>query len=381
MFPRQLSLQRDEIGGYYVGVKRAGKALIKRILLAGFSSAAKWKKILGKTLGVIMVDEVDTANKQFIDECFARQASAKRPLQLWTLNGNVPQHWVYTDYINRCNIVGKYRHEVPASILADMDKVLKEKNWLYLHFNFRNNPIMGEEEIARTYRIYPVGSYYHTIKIMGERGSPGKMIYVDYMDPQKLIKKIDYRRFPRYGIGADIGASRAMNSYNLSGFDLNFTRGASMDKWTFKQLGYEAKKEKLIAAIKHWQELGCNIEYVSVDSAEANFIKDLQSVFKVVFPNIDVIPSYKATIKERIDMGIILFASGRWEFNDTPEGRDTYDAFRMAKWADGKEGIEREDLNLPHNDKMDSTEYSWTRHMNALMRASKALPEAANEHF
>jgi hypothetical protein len=356
-----------------------GRPRIKKILLCGFGNASQWKKINGKTLGCILVDEVNNADELFIKECFLRQVSAKHPKTFWTLNGDVPSHYIYAEFINRCKVL--YRKTTPASILADMDKVPKESGWFYIHWNMDDNPILTDEQKDQAKRLFPPGSYYHTIKIMGERGSPGKMIYVDYMDPQKLIKKIDYRRYPRYGIGADIGASRAMNSYNLSGFDLNFTRGASMDKWTFKQLGYEAKKEKLIAAIKHWQELGCNIEYVSVDSAEANFIKDLQSVFKVVFPNIDVIPSYKATIKERIDMGIILFASGRWEFNDTPEGRDTYDAFRMAKWLDGKEGIEREDLNLPHNDKMDSTEYSWTRHMNALMRASKALPEAANEHF
>ena len=31
----------------------------------------------------------------------------------------------------------------------------------------------------------------------------------------------------------------------------------------------------------------------------------------------------------------------------------------------------REDLNERHNDIIDSSEYAWTRHMNAILRAAK----------
>lgn len=372
MFPKHLSIQRDEIGGYYVAVKGhapMNKPINKKILLVGFSSASKWKKILGKTLGVILIDEVNTANKQFVDECFARQASVKKPLQLWTLNGDVPQHWIYTDYINRCKIVSKYRHEVPASIIADMDMVPKEKGWYYIHWNFRNNPVMGEDEIRRTMSIYPVGSYYHTIKIKGERGAPGRLIYIDYMD-SKLITKTELRDYHYFGVGVDIGATRAKNSFTLTGFKRDFSKGKFIAKDTFDQVGYEAKTQRLIAFVKLWLSRGANIQYIAVDSAESNYIRDLKAKFASLgLP--EVIPSYKATIKERIDMNIILFSTGRMEFDDSPEGRDLYDAFRMAKWVDGKEGIEREDLNEPHIDKIDSAEYSQTPYMKKLLLAAK----------
>ena len=70
-------------------------------------------------------------------------------------------------------------------------------------------------------------------------------------------------------------------------------------------------------------------------------------------------------------MGIVLLASGRLEFNDNKGGIEVYDSFAVCKWVEGKEGQEREDLNLPHNDDIDSVEYALTRHMNALMRAPK----------
>ena len=371
MFPKHLTIQRDEIGSYYVHVKGyipMNKPKDKKILLAGFSSANKWKKILGKTIGIIFIDEVNTANKQFVDECFARQASVKRPLQLWTLNGDVPTHWIYTDYINRCHIFDKYRWEVPASIIADMDKVEKQKGWYYLHFNFRNNPTMGEAEIERTLSIYPKGSYYYTIKILGERGAPGLLLFNDYMDPAKHIKPIDTRKFGEYGIGADIGGNKAHNSFSLVGFNRDYTKCGVVDKTTFQQCGWNQKTELLIAFIKSHNDKP--IKYVAIDSAESNFIKDIKTLFARIFPHIAVIESYKATIKQRCDLMVILLSHMQVEFNDTKEGKDTYDAYRIAKKSE-KPNEYREDKNERHNDIMDSTEYALTRHMNALLKAAK----------
>jgi PBSX family phage terminase large subunit len=371
MFPNHTSIRRDEIGGYYLHVKGCvpmNNPKDKKVLLAGFSSANKWKKILGKTLGVIFIDEVNTANKQFVDECFARQASVKNPLQLWTLNGDVPTHWIYTDYINRCHIFKKYRWEVPASIVADMDKIEKQKGWYYIHFNFNNNPAMGEAEIERTKSIYPVGSYYHTIKILGERGAPGLLLFNDYMSPDKHIKPIDTRKYVEYGIGADIGGNKAFNSFSLVGFNHDYSKCGVVDKKTFQQCGYNQKTEELITFIKsHYDK---PIRYVAIDSAESNFIKDIRTLFKSIFPHIAVIESYKSTIKQRCDLMIILLSHEQIEFNNTKEGIDTYDAYRIAKKSE-KPNEYREDKNERHNDIMDSTEYALTRHMNALLKASK----------
>ncbi len=373
MFPNLLELRKDKIGGYYVHVK--GQVPMKypkekKILLAGYAKANHWKKILGKTIGVILVDEANTANKQFIDEAFARQVSCDRPLQIWTLNGDVPQHWIYQEYINRANIFSKYKHQVPASIRADMDKAEKQKGWFYIHWNMNDNPTMSTEKIKAAKSIYPVGSYYYVIKILGERGAPGRLIYIDYMS-KKLIKKIDLRDYPRFGIGVDIGANRAKNAFTLTGFSHGFEKVGFVDHVAFDNVGYREKTEKLKAFVKLWLQRGLNIEYIAVDSAETNYIRDLKAEFKAEgLP--EVIASYKATIKERIDLNIILFSALRVEFNDTPECRALYDAFSIAKWTESKEGIEREDLNEEHIDRIDSAEYSQTRHMKKLLFAAKS---------
>lgn len=365
-YSKYIRRRREEIGGYYLEVQCyiAGKPRIKKVLLCGYSRANDWKKILGKTLGVILVDEVNNANEQFIDECFARQGSADHPLTIWTLNGDVPSHFIYQRYINRCRIIG----DCPASIRADMNKLNKEKGWYYMHFNMHDNPIMTSEKIERTASVYPVGSYYHTIKILGERGSPGQLLYIDYMSPERHIKKLDVRNYHHFGIGFDIGATRAFNSVSLWGYKHDYTKVGGIDKHTFKQCGYKQKTDYLIAFLKRYQHL--NISFVAIDSAELNYIADLKTMFRALFPRIDVIPSYKATIKARVDLGIIMFSHDILEFNDTPEGRDMYDAFMVAKRSEKPNEV-REDLNERHNDIIDCSEYAWTRHMNAILQAVK----------
>jgi hypothetical protein len=124
--------------------------------------------------------------------------------------------------------------------------------------------------------------------------------------------------------------------------------------------------------VRKWQGLGARvIENVIIDSAEQNYIRDLQAKFaKERLPA--VIGSYKATIKERIDMNVILLSSGKLLFNDTQGGRAALDAFKQATWKEDAVGKERKDENEPWNDKLDSIEYGQTRHMKALRRSAEA---------
>lgn len=360
-FQGYCKIRKDEIGGHYLRVRTPNGD--KKVLLAGYADAGKWAKILGKSIDTILVDEVNTANKKFIDECFSRQSGFDYPFTIWTLNGDEPTKWVYGDYINKSRILG----DCPVSIRADMDKVPKTKEWYYTHWSFRDNPIMTKQKIEAAERLYPVGSFYYTTKILGERGSHGVHIYTDYLDFDKHIKPLDFMRYSKYTVGVDVGATRAKNSITLTGFKSDFSEMGVVDKKTVKQCGYKEKTSILIDMVKRWLSAGCNIEGIYVDSAEQNYIADLKAEFeKQGLP--PVTGSYKATIKERIDLIIILLSRGRLFFNDTPEGRNAYAAFQACKWEEGKAGEVREDLNEWFNDVVDSVEYGATRHMKKLLK-------------
>lgn len=345
----------EQIGGWFVAIGT------KKVLLCGYRDARKWQKILGKTLGVIYVDEANTANKQFIDECFARQTSCDKPKMIWTLNGDIPTHWIYQDYINRCNIVGT----APASIMADMGKAVKHANWYYIHWNMADNPIMTPEKIERAKAIYPVGSYYYTIKILGERGAPGRLIYNDYMHEDIYDENLSVLDYKYFMLGCDIGATQASNVIVLFGVKADYSGVGIFDPDIFQQAGYEYKTQRLEAYTRLWCKRA-PIECIAIDSAEQNFIRDIAFDFKSKgLP--PVINSYKATIKERVDMYIILLSQGRVKTNS----KDVVNAFRIAKWVNGKEGEEREDLNEVHNDILDAVEYASTRYMKKLMAVRK----------
>lgn len=117
MFP-DIQMEKEPIGGYYITIP-GFDGRVKKVLLVGYSKKDQWKKILGKTIGVELIDEVNLASEQFLDEAFARQASSDNPLTIYTLNGDDPKHYCYTKYINYCKPLGK----VPSSILSDMNKV------------------------------------------------------------------------------------------------------------------------------------------------------------------------------------------------------------------------------------------------------------------
>lgn len=365
-FEKYCTLTKDRIGSSYLDVN-CGKYGKKKISLCGYSNRKMWKNVLGGSIENILIDEANIAELQFLLECYARQTSFPNPLTIYTLNGDIPTAPIY-DFVNPSKIIG----QCPASIRAEMDKVDKKAGYYYMHWTMKDNPIMTPQKIADASSLYPAGSFYHTIKILGERGTPGVAIYVDYIDEGKVIQKLDIAKYHSFIVSMDIGATRAQNSITLIGFLPQYRGCAVFDQESFTQCGYEAKTERLIRFVRKWQGLGARvIENVIIDSAEQNYIQDLRAKFSAArLP--DIMASYKATIKERIDMNVILLSAGKLLFNDTPSGRTALDAFKQATWKEGLIGKERKDENEPWNDKLDSIEYGQTRHMKALIRSAEA---------
>ena len=357
-------LKKDKVGGYYLEVD-CGKRGKKQISLCTYANKSKWKKVLGGTIEVFFIDEANTADPQFILECYARQTSCEHPFTIYTLNGDSPTAFIY-EHINPSRIIGR----CPASIRAEMMKCNPKEGYYYLHFTMQDNPIMTPEKIAAAASLYAPGSYYHITKILGERGTQGKLIYVDYIDEKTLLQKLEIAKYHSFVVSMDVGATRAKNSIALIGFLKDYRGAAVIDIIPFAQCGYEKKTERLIREIERWKSLGArNMENVIIDSAEQNYIIDLKAKFeRLNLP--PVIGSFKATIKERIDLVCILMSQGKLLFNDTTDGREALDAFKQATWEDGKIGEVRKDENEPWNDILDSIEYGLTRHMKALLRSA-----------
>ena len=193
------------------------------------------------------------------------------------------------------------------------------------------------------------------------------------MDEARILKKLRLEDFHSFVVSMDVGATRAKNSITLSGFDNTYSVVGMIEQEAFLQCGYAEKTQSLIKFIEKWKRLGAtNIECIVIDSAEQNYIKDLRAEFRRRgFP--EVIGSYKATIKDRIDLNIVLLSRGKLLINDTENGRAFLSEIKQAGWVEGEEGKTRKDENEEWNDRLDSFEYGETRHMNALLQSAKRI--------
>ena len=98
----------------------------------------------GSQFGCVYIDEINTANIDFV-----REISTRNDYMMATLNPDDPNLSVYKEFINRSRPYKKYKGDVPHEIMAE----LKEKpvpRWRYWFFHFKqpkSTPEMIEKKI------------------------------------------------------------------------------------------------------------------------------------------------------------------------------------------------------------------------------------------
>lgn len=365
-FP-DIQMQKEEIGGYFLTIP-GFDGNIKKVLLVGYDKKDKWKKILGKTIGVELIDESNLASEQFLDEAFARQASADKPLTIYTLNGDDPKHYCYTKYINYCKPLGT----VPSSILNDMNKYPNKKGWYYMHWTMNDNPAMTPEKIERAKQIYPRDSYYYTIKILGERGIAEGLIYKLYATNQSryLITQDKLPPLSHVNIGMDFGGNGSAHTFVATGFNMQMT-----DLYVLRSkrlLAKDVTPDKLYDEFEIFfktvqKGFGIRAMNVYCDSAEQTLISGLKN--RVLSKGIAAVirNALKKQIKDRIEFEQLALSLVRIHILD--DGTESFqDAFRTAVY-DSRDGhtSERLDNGTTDIDTMDAFEYSIEADMKSIM--------------
>lgn len=90
----------------------------KLIYVLGYDNKDKWENVLGSQFGCVYIDEINTANIDFV-----REISTRNDYMMATLNPDDPNLPVYKEFINRSRPYKKYKGDVPHEIMAE----LKEK--------------------------------------------------------------------------------------------------------------------------------------------------------------------------------------------------------------------------------------------------------------
>lgn len=175
----------------------------KIIYILGYDNVDKWKMALGSQFGCVLIDEVNTANVEFV-----REISTRNDYMMMTLNPDDPNLPIYSEFINCCRPLEKYKKDVPVEILEQLNSEEKA-NWTYWFFSFYDNASLSEADIEKKKLSAPKGTKLYKNKILGLRGRATGLIFSNFERSKNVITKEKAKtyKFIQYSAGLDTAYS------------------------------------------------------------------------------------------------------------------------------------------------------------------------------
>lgn len=181
----------------------------KVIYILGYDNRDKWELVLGSQFGCVYIDEINTANIDFI-----REISTRNDYLMATLNPDDPNLDVYKEFINRSRPYKKYAADVPEEIMQELKEDPVPK-WRYWFFTFRDNLSLTPEAIEKKIRSAPPGTKLYKNKIQGLRGKATGLIFSNFDRKQHVVTaawikqqtKDGKIKFKKFTVGLDTSYS------------------------------------------------------------------------------------------------------------------------------------------------------------------------------
>lgn len=177
----------------------------KIIYILGYDNVDKWKMALGSQFGCVLIDEVNTANVEFV-----REISTRNDYMMMTLNPDDPNLPIYSEFINCCRPLERYKKDVPNEILEQLNSEEK-KNWTYWFFSFYDNASLSEADIEKKKLSAPKGTKLYKNKILGLRGRATGLIFSNFERKNNVItrEKAKTYKFIQFSAGLDTAYSES----------------------------------------------------------------------------------------------------------------------------------------------------------------------------
>lgn len=102
----------------------------KIIYVMGYGDKKKWQKALGGQYGCLYIDEINTADIEFV-----REASMRCDYFMATLNPDDPNLDVYKEYINCSRPLSEWSDDTPQEIKDELKEEPKP-GWIHWFFSF-----------------------------------------------------------------------------------------------------------------------------------------------------------------------------------------------------------------------------------------------------
>ena len=181
----------------------------KIIFVIGYGNKSKWKDALGGQYGCLYIDEVNTANIDFV-----REASMRCDYLIATLNPDDPSLDVYKEYINCSRPLPEWEDGTPQEIKDELKEEPKP-GWVHWFFSFDDNAGLPEEKKQRIIQNTPKGTKIWKNKIEGLRGKATGLVFPNFLRKKHVVSEEWVRsqmaagkiRFKKFTCGLDTSYS------------------------------------------------------------------------------------------------------------------------------------------------------------------------------
>lgn len=161
----------------------------KVVYVMGYGDKKKWQKALGGQYGCLYIDEINTADIDFV-----REAVMRADYTMGTLNPDDPSLPVYKEYINCCRPLEIYKNDAPKEINELLTEPEKP-GWTHWFFNFRDNLGLPPEKIEQIKLNVPEGTKLWKNKIQGLRGRATGLVFSNFDRKRHIVTKEYAKQF------------------------------------------------------------------------------------------------------------------------------------------------------------------------------------------
>lgn len=159
----------------------------KVVYVMGYGDKKKWQKALGGQYGCLYIDEINTADIDFV-----REAAMRCDYMMATLNPDDPSLPVYKEYINCSRPLPEYKADAPEEINNMLSEEPKP-GWVHWFFSFADNLGMTPEKIAQIKLNVPKGTKLWKNKILGLRGRATGLIFSNF-DRKRHVRSKEWAK-------------------------------------------------------------------------------------------------------------------------------------------------------------------------------------------
>lgn len=153
----------------------------KVVYVMGYGDKKKWQKALGGQYGCLYIDEINTADIEFV-----RESSMRCDYFMATLNPDDPNLDVYKEYINCSRPLPEWEQDTPQEIKEELKEEPKP-GWVHWFFSFDDNAGLPEEKKQRIIQNTPKGTKIWKNKIQGLRGKATGLVFPNFSRKQYVV--------------------------------------------------------------------------------------------------------------------------------------------------------------------------------------------------